>query len=122
MSVDTANRWLEVEEKDGIRIVRFVVADLLDDENIDRTGEQIRDLIQQGCHRLVLHFGAVRRIASHMLGELVVLLKHMLAAHGCLLLCGLDPELRETFALLKLDRIFTIRDTEEQALQCCRDF
>jgi anti-sigma B factor antagonist len=123
MSVHAADHWLEVEDKDGTSIVRFVIADLLHDETIDCIGEQVRDLIQRGgCRRLVLHFGAVQRISSHMVGELVVLLKRTLAARGCLVLCSLSAELRDTFTLLKLDRIFTIRDTEEEALQCCRDF
>ena len=123
MSVRAADRWLEVEDKDGVCVVRFLRPDLLHDETIDCLGEQVRDLIQRGdCRRLVLHFGAVRRMSSHMVGELVVLLKRMLAAGGRLVLCALSAELRDTFLLLKLDRIFTIRDTEEEALQCCRDF
>jgi anti-anti-sigma factor len=123
MSVNAADHWVEVEEKDGISIVRFVIADLLDDETIDCIGEQVRDLIQRrGCRRLVLHFGVVRRMSSHMLGELVVLLKRTLAAQGCLVLCALAPALRDTFTLLRLDRIFTIRDTEQEALECCREF
>ena len=123
MSVRAADHWLEVEEKNGISFVRFLVADLLHDETIDCIGEQVRDLIQRGgCRRLVLHFGAVRRMSSHMVGELVVLLKRMLAARGHLVLCALCTELRDTFNLLKLDRIFTIRDTEDEALQCCREF
>jgi anti-sigma B factor antagonist len=114
---------LEIEEKERVWIVRFVRSDLLHDETIDVIGEQIHDLIKRGgCRRLVLHFGAVRRISSHMLGELVVLLKRMLTASGCVVLCAFVPELRDTFTLLRLDRIFTIRDTEEEAIQFCRSF
>ncbi|HMF14479.1 MAG TPA: STAS domain-containing protein [Gemmataceae bacterium] len=122
MSVHAADHWFDVEDREGISIVRFVVADLLDDETIDRIGEKVRDLIQRGgCRRLVLHFGSVRRMSSHMLGELVVLLKRMLAAGGKLVLGALAPELRATFTILRLDRIFYIRDTEEEALECCRE-
>jgi anti-sigma B factor antagonist len=114
---------LEIEEKEGVWIVRFVQSDLLHDETIDVIGEQIHDLIKRGgCRRLVLQFGTVRRISSHMLGELVVLLKRMLTASGCVVLCAFAPELRDTFTLLRLDRIFTIRDTEEEAVQFCRTF
>jgi anti-sigma B factor antagonist len=123
MTVLPANHWLEVEEKNGVWVVRFVYPDLLQDETIDCIREQIRDLIQRGgCRRLVLHFGAVQRVSSHMLGELVVLLKRMLASGGCLVLSNFAPELRDTFTLLRLDRIFTIRDTEEDAVQSCRSF
>jgi anti-sigma B factor antagonist len=119
----TLDHWLETVEQDGVVIVRFVQPDLMYDESIDCIGEQIRDLIQRGgCRRLVLQFGAVRRISSHMLGELVVLLKRMLAADGKMVLCAFVPELRHTLALLRLDCIFTIRDTEEDAVRCCRDF
>ena len=123
MSSRSVDHCLEIEEKERVWIVRFVRSDLLHDETIDVIGEQIHDLIKRGgCRRLVLHFGAVRRISSHMLGELVVLLKRMLTASGCVVLCAFVPELRDTFTLLRLDRIFTIRDTEEEAIQFCRSF
>ena len=121
MSEGRADHWLEVEEKDGVCIVRFFRADLVHDETVDCIGEQIRDLIQRGCRHLVIDFTPVQRMSSHMLGELVVLLKRMLAAGGKIVLCALAPEVRSTFALLRLDRIFSIRDTEEDALRCCRE-
>lgn len=123
MSESPPDHWLEVEEKDGACVVRFVCADLFHDETIDCIGEQLRDLIHRGgCRRLILHFGQVRRMSSHMVGELVVLLKRMLAAGGLLVLCAFVPELRDTFTLLRLDSIFTIRDTEEEALRSCQEF
>jgi len=123
MSSRSANQWMEIEEKEGVWVVRFVCSDLMDDETIDVIGEHIHDLIKRGgCRRLVLQFDAVRRMSSHMLGELVVLLKRMLSAGGCVALCAFAPELRDTFSLLRLDRIFTIRDTEEEALQFCQSF
>jgi anti-sigma B factor antagonist len=123
MTESSTDLWLETEELDGVVVVRFVQPDLMHEETIDSIREQIRDLIQRGgCRRLVLQFGAVRRISSHMLGELVVLLKRMLAADGKMVLCAFVKDLRDTFALLRLDCIFTIRDTEEDAIRCCRDF
>ena len=123
MSSRTVDHCLEIEEKEGVWIGRFVTPDLLDDETIDEIGEHLNDLIKRGgCRRLVLQFGAVRRISSHMLGELVVLLKRMLTAGGCVVICALVPELRNTFNLLRLDRIFTIRDTDEEAVLFCRSF
>jgi anti-sigma B factor antagonist len=121
MSIRSAESLLKTEVKEGIHVVQIVVADLLHDEPIDCIGEQIRDLIQRGCRHLVIDFTPVQRMSSHMLGELVVLLKRMLAAGGKIVLCALAPEVRSTFALLRLDRIFSIRDTEEDALRCCRE-
>ena len=123
MSSRSVNQWMETEEKEGVWIVRFVHSDLMEDETIDAIGEHLYDLIKRGgCRRLVLQFSVVRRVSSHMIGELVVLLKRMLTAGGCVVLCELVPELRDTFMLLRLDRIFTIRDAEEDALQFCRSF
>src|SRR6516225_8590592 len=106
MTESSTDLWLETEELDGVVVVRFVQPDLMHEETIDSIREQIRDLIQRGgCRRLVLQFGAVRRISSHMLGELVVLLKRMLAADGKMVLCAFVKDLRDTFALLRLDCI-----------------
>jgi anti-sigma B factor antagonist len=121
MSSRSADSLLETELKEGIHVVRIVIPDLLHDNTIECIGERIRDLIQSGCRQLVLDFTIVQRMSSHMLGQLVVLLKRMLAAGGKMVLCSLSPEVRSTFTLLRLDRIFSVRDTEAEALRCCRE-
>jgi anti-sigma B factor antagonist len=122
MSVRSSEPWLQVEQVDGATIVHLLQRELFNEEAIDCMGEQLRDLVErQGMRRLALHFGAVERMSSHMLGELIVLHKKVVAAGGMLVLCAFTPELRETFELLKLDRVFSIRATEQEAVQALRD-
>jgi anti-sigma B factor antagonist len=122
MSAHSPREWLQVEQVGGASVVRLLQTELFNEEGIDCVGEQLRDLVdRQGCHRLVLHFGAVERMASHMVGELIVLQKLIQAKGGRLVLCALNPHLLETFELLKLDRVFSIRDSEQQALQTLVD-
>jgi anti-sigma B factor antagonist len=111
-----------VEQVDGVTLVYVLPRELVDEEAIDCLGEQLRDLVErQSDPRLVLHFGPVERMASHMLGELIVLHKKVATAGGKLVLCAFTPELRETLELLKLDRVFSIRATEQEAVQALRD-
>jgi anti-anti-sigma factor len=122
MTAHPPPEWLLVERVGGDVVVRLLQSELFDEEAIDCFGEQMHDLLDgQGCHRLVLHLGAVERMASHMVGELIVLQKKVRTRSGKLILCGLNQALRETFEILKLDQVFSIRETQEQALEALRD-
>jgi anti-sigma B factor antagonist len=120
MTAPQPQRWLHVEVVDDIAVVRFVQPRILDEEVIDHLGsELIRFVEQDGCRRMVLVFAQVDAMATHMLGELLVLHKKMKSVGGRLVLCEFRPSLREVFDLLKLDTVFHLVDTEEEALKRC---
>jgi anti-sigma B factor antagonist len=48
---------------------------------------------------------------------LVTLNKKIKAAGGKLVLCNIDPQIREVFEITKLDKLFVIRGEEQEALQ-----
>jgi carbon storage regulator len=62
---------------------------------------------------VVLNFTNVRRINSDDLGALVGLHKRLRSAGACLTLICLDHNVREVFAVTRLDSFLTIRDGPE---------
>ena len=117
MSAQTRHRWLEIEQLDGIALVRFLSKDVLDDYTIQQLGEQLFALVEQdSCRRLLLNFRSVERMGSAMLGKLRKLYDKMQAAGGQLAFCKIHPALEPGFELLRLPRAL-IHGEEAEALQ-----
>src|SRR5918997_1992366 len=81
---------------------------------------ELKDLVQaalaRGERRLLLDFSRTGYIDSSGLGALVSISKRVREAGGELRLSGLNDDLRSLFELTKLDTLFAITETPEQAL------
>jgi anti-sigma B factor antagonist len=81
---------------------------------------ELKDLIQaaldRGDRRLLVDFSRTGYIDSSGLGALVSISRRIREAGGELRLAGLNDDLRSLFELTKLDTLFTITETPEQAL------
>jgi anti-anti-sigma factor len=109
---------LEVKQVEPGLVVTITHARLFEEEEIDCLGEQLCALAASPPGlRLVLDFTPVEQVSTHLLGELLVLHKRVLTRGGRLAICGLNPRLRETFEVLRLTSIFTVRDTEAEAVR-----
>jgi anti-sigma B factor antagonist len=56
-------------------------------------------------------------MSSAALGKLITLNKKVQAAGGKLILCNIDPQIREVFEITKLDKLFVICGDEQEGLQ-----
>lgn len=112
-----SHNWLEIKQTGSVTIATFLQRQMHDEEAIDLVGEELLELVDKGVRSLILNFEPVRRMATHLLGELLVLHKKLHALEGRMVLCGFNSELRETFNILRLDKVFSIFDTEEAALE-----
>jgi anti-sigma B factor antagonist len=81
---------------------------------------ELKDLIQsaldRGERRLLIDFSRTGYIDSSGLGALVSISKRVREAGGELRLAGLNDDLRSLFELTKLDTLFAITETPDQAL------
>ena len=81
---------------------------------------ELKDLVQaaleRGERRLLVDFSRTGYIDSSGLGALVSISKKVRESGGDLRLAGLNEDLRSLFELTKLDTLFTITETPEQAL------
>jgi anti-sigma B factor antagonist len=85
-------------------------------------GEAVRDLagrlqglVNMGHERLLLNLSGVVLSSSSVLGSLSLLQRRVGEAGGLLKLCGLDPVLRESLRICRLDREFVIYECEDDA-------
>jgi len=118
MSSQPRRRRLEVEDIGDVTVINFVDRKILDEQNIQVIGEQLFGLVDEsGRKRLLLNFSNVEYMSSAALGKLITLNKKVQAAGGKLVLCNIDPQIREVFEITKLDKLFVICGDEQEGLQ-----
>jgi anti-sigma B factor antagonist len=102
------------KESSGVTVVQ------VEGQLIVGNRHELKDLVQaaldQGERRLLVDFSRTGYIDSSGLGALVSVSKRIREAGGELRLAGLNDDLRSLFELTKLDTLFTITETPEQAL------
>ncbi len=78
--------------------------------------ELVQAALEKGDRRLLIDFSRTGYIDSSGLGALVSISKRIRETGGELRLSGLNDDLRSLFELTKLDTLFAITETPEQAL------
>jgi anti-sigma B factor antagonist len=108
---------VQVEQIGDVVVVRFTSETILDQAATDNISAQLMPLVDKGQPRLILNFSTVTFLASSFLGKLFSLLKKVEAAKGRVAFCVLNPDLREVFRIVHLDRRLNIYHDEEEALK-----
>jgi len=113
-----SHRRLDLEEIGDVTVASFIDRKILDEGNIQIIGTQLFGLIEEdGREKIILDFTNVEYLSSAALGKLITMDKKVKAAQGKLRLCSVRLEIYEVFRITKLDQLFDIHDTQEQALE-----
>ncbi len=78
--------------------------------------QKIMDAVEAGDRKVLVDFSNTGYIDSSGLGVLVSLAKKLREMGGELRLAGLNPDLRTLFELTKLDTLFEITESVDEAL------
>jgi anti-sigma B factor antagonist len=109
---------LSVRTQDGVSIVEFQDRKILDELCINQIGERLRELIEdQTSPRLLLDFHNVEHLSSAALGMLITLNKQMLERQGRLVLANIHPQIYEVFKITRLNKLFNIQATTDEAMK-----
>ena len=110
-------RRLNVSDVGDVTVVRFVDRKILDELNIQELGQELFQLVEEENKiRLLLNFHQVEFLSSAALGKLITLDKKVKAHTGKMRLCNLRPEIFEVFAITRLNTVFDIKPSENEAL------
>jgi anti-sigma B factor antagonist len=106
---------IPVEKTDSVTIA-VIPVDELDASN---AGEFKRDIapVLDSDTRVVMDFTRLRFIDSSGLGAVLSCLRQLSAKGGDLKLCGMSKQVRSTFELVRMHRIFDIFPTREEAVR-----
>ena len=104
-------------ETSGDAVVVRVNLKLFDDANLKRMSEMIEQAAARpGVTRVVLDLSRVQIVPSLGLGAIVQLSNKCKGRQQRLKLAGVQPQVRQTMAITKLDRILDLEDTVEAAM------
>ena len=118
MSSQPRRRRLEVEDYGDITVVNFIDRKILDEQNIQKIGEDLFSLVDElGRKKILLNFSNVEYLSSAALGKFITLNKKVQQAGGKLVMCNINPDILEVFEITRLDRLFNIQRDEQTALQ-----
>ncbi len=108
---------IELNESAQVSVIRFKDQKIIDPETIQELGEELFSLVEDGKHnKLVLNFSNVEFLSSAALGKLITFEKKAKRGGSELILTNIAPEIYQVFTITNLDKLFTIKDSEADAL------
>ena len=108
---------IAVSDARGIRVVEFTNNKILDEANIKEIGDAILGLVDsREVPKILIDFAAVDHLSSAALGMLININSRVKAKNGSLRLANIKPSIRDVFVITKLDKLFKILPTRDEAL------
>ena len=106
---------IAVETIGDVGVVSVLVEEL-DASNVDEFKSSMTPVLEAHT-KLVFDLHRLRFTDSSGLGAFLSCLRHVNARGGDVKLCGLSPQVRAVFELVRLHRIFDIYSTPEEAVR-----
>jgi anti-sigma B factor antagonist len=108
---------LLVQTIKDVTIANIETSRLLDGQQINQLGDELFRQVDELYHqKLIVDFSKVLFLSSSALGMLITLNKKAQAIKGQLVLCGLRKDLMKVFEITKLNKLFTFKPDEAEAL------
>lgn len=108
---------LSVSKSNGVTVVNFSDHRILQDPLVTEIFDELLQFVEgQKGIRIVLSFSEVELLASATLGNLIALNNKISELNGQLRLSDISQTIYQAFKITKLNKLFIIHDTEEQAL------
>ncbi len=100
-------------------VIEFTTASLMDPLVLERTGQALYRLIDAEDRRLIiLDFSRVQYISSQAIGIVLTMNKKLSGLkRSKFILCGVGDKLMQLIKITRLDRLLTIKPTQEEAVK-----
>jgi anti-sigma B factor antagonist len=111
-----AQSRLLIQKQPDVTIVEFLDRNILDEGNIQQIADEITQLIDSSANpKLLISFENVDHMASAALGALITINNKVREKDGQLKLANISPQIYEVFVITKLNKLFQIYKTTEDA-------
>ncbi|HNQ23303.1 MAG TPA: STAS domain-containing protein [Phycisphaerae bacterium] len=108
---------ITVTEVGNATVVNFEDRKILEELSISRIGEELAALVSSHVKiNLLLSFKNVEHLSSSALGMLITLNTQVKERQGVLKLSDISPQIFEVFKITRLNKLFSIYSTREEAL------
>ena len=112
------NPHFTIQQIDKATVVELRTASLMDPMDLQIISESLYKLVdEQDKRKLVLDFERVQYISSQAIGIVLTLNKKLASLPGSkLVLAGVGPRLMELIRITRLDKVLTIKPTQDEAV------
>jgi anti-sigma B factor antagonist len=108
---------LRIKRSTGISVVEFADRKILEELSIQEIGEELHKVVEaEPAIKLLLNFKNVDHLSSAALGMLITLNKRVKEQNGELRLSDINRQIYEVFKITRLNRVFDIHETADEAL------
>ena len=107
---------LMIQQHDEVTVIDFLDRSILDEGCIQQIGDEIQQIIDQSAMpKVLINFQNVEHLSSAALGMLITVNNRIRAKDGQLKLANISEQIYEVFTITRLDKLFQIYKTVEQA-------
>lgn len=108
---------LRISRVGEITQIEFIESKILDESNIQQISDEMCSAVdEEATPKVIIKFGKVEHLSSAALGALITVNNRVKGKDGTLCLSEIDTQIREVFAITKLDKIFPIFKTTDEAI------
>lgn len=97
-------------------VAQFTCQKLYDDAFIGQIGSELVELADQSEGKMLLDFDGVKFMSASLIGRIVILNRKCKADDIELRMCNVAATVMEVFEVTRLNRVFTICESMEDAL------
>ncbi len=114
----TSRLMVQYDAERAVNIIEFLDRNILDEANIQQIGDEIGQLIDRSSvPKLLISFENVEHLSSAALGTLITINNKVRQKDGQLRLANIHDQIYEVFVITKLNKLFQIHKTTEEALK-----
>src|SRR4051794_22497298 len=112
------NSHFTVQQVDKATVVEFRTASLMDPLELQTISESLYKIVdEQDKRQLVLDFEKVEYLSSQAIGIVLTINKKLSALKNSkLILCGVGPRLMQLIKITRLDKVLTIKRSQQEAV------
>jgi anti-anti-sigma factor len=115
INLDTS--MIYTQEAHGTATIFRLEGSLMGDSTQQQFKDAILKLLEQGQKHIILDFSRVRNVNSAGLGSLITLFSRTRSLGGEFILAAVPQNVRNLLHITRLDTVFVISDTIEDALK-----
>jgi anti-sigma B factor antagonist len=109
---------LRIRKQNAVVQIEFIDRNILDEANIQLISDEISRIIdQEAAPKLLISFANVDHLSSAALGALININYKVRNKNGQLRLAAIDPQIYEVFVITRLNKLFQIHETAEEAMK-----
>jgi anti-anti-sigma factor len=115
--INLDNSMIYTQEVHGTATIFRLEGSLMGDSTQQQFKDAVLKLLEQGQKHIILDFSRVRNVNSAGLGSLITLFSRTRSVGGEFILAAVPQNVRNLLHITRLDTVFVISDTIEDALK-----